>query len=46
MKWTISVQDGEGYIEAEVSGRVEEAIEEMLEWMMDEGEIESWERDE
>lgn len=46
MKWNIYIEGGEGYIEAEVSGRVEEAIEEMLGWMMDEGEIENWEREE
>lgn len=45
MKWNLIVDDVEQYIEAEVSSRVEEAIEEMLEWMKDEGEIDNWERE-
>lgn len=46
MKWILKVDDSEQYIEAEVSSRVEEAIDEMLEWMKDECEIEDWEREE
>ncbi len=45
MKWILKSDDYEQYIEAEVSPRVEEAIEDMLEWMKDEGEIEDWERE-